>query len=696
MLYTLVTTQAFLSPVSQSLMYSKLTLDSPTYLRRCEHLGDLNFEKDPAYKGMSHGERAQELKNKAKELMKEAKAMEMELLQAKKGRRKPPVTTTDLVDRLFLNKPLTAESVARTMREERWASELAISATETLYWRLKKANEEIQSLKSNQTDVSSVSDVSLATAGRNITETAYILENYMSCFLEATELMDAEALDKSSDLASKRWTEGTNSKVKSRLRELRTEEDRRIQKHVAARVQHLMSNNTGGIRRSLGMLAAGSMTASSIENNNTASFNSSNVNLIPRWVPSNFVQLLAQSTSLLDRKDVDTIETVLSSTSFFRTSSDCFDKAAIFKGNLRSQGNLTTSEVFEDIQRRMEVDGVSKRVQLFLLPDYESLRKGSDFQDTTSLPPAILAVPAEVEPKRDSKGILTRAIAAFVTCATLYGYSVGCFALNPLFFRRITEYHDGTAVSQCLPLCFLLLSIQTVYEMVRLVVAKRKKIQLSRPILVPSPHLGTLGCITKLETFPRNRRDLFDVAIAGPLAAMSMSIVMIVLGIRFSIRSSQAGLVSLPMVPNTLLQSSSVVGGLLARLAPKVLLMPTAQPIPMHSLVLAGYSGLVASALNVLPLFRLDGGRICGAVRGNRSGAFISVASVLFVASFGLQSGLVNFWLLYVLLWQRSPSLPCRDELSSIGTTRTYIWYAVILVAVATLLPYPGGGTALL
>ena len=48
---------------------------------------DMDFEKDPTYRKMSHGERAKELKRRARELLSEAKAMEVALLEQKNGRK---------------------------------------------------------------------------------------------------------------------------------------------------------------------------------------------------------------------------------------------------------------------------------------------------------------------------------------------------------------------------------------------------------------------------------------------------------------------------------------------------------------------------------------------------------------------------------------------------------------------------------
>ena len=113
---------------------------------------------------------------------------------------------------------------------------------------------------------------------------------------------------------------------------------------------------------------------------------------------------------------------------------------------------------------------------------------------------------------------------------------------------------------------------------------------------------------------------------------------------------------------------------------------------------MVGYSGMLASALNLLPIFRLDGGRACSAALGSRLCALTSVWTLLSMLSIGLSSPssgggseLAWTWGAFVLFFQRRPEIPTRDEVTVVNDARLVVWIASLVVAVAALLPFPGG-----
>jgi membrane-associated protease RseP (regulator of RpoE activity) len=91
-----------------------------------------------------------------------------------------------------------------------------------------------------------------------------------------------------------------------------------------------------------------------------------------------------------------------------------------------------------------------------------------------------------------------------------------------------------------------------------------------------------------------------------------------------------------PVLPAVAIKSSLLAGTLTSWIVSKVLMLPPAQPIPVHPLFLVGYAGLIASGLNLLPVFRLDGGRACSAAMGPKQAAIISVSVILFLLSMAL------------------------------------------------------------
>ena len=105
-----------------------------------------------------------------------------------------------------------------------------------------------------------------------------------------------------------------------------------------------------------------------------------------------------------------------------------------------------------------------------------------------------------------------------------------------------------------------------------------------------------------------------------------------------------------------------------------------------------GFSGMVSSALNLLPIFRLDGGRACSAAVGSRICALASAWTLLSMLSIGLSgSELAWTWGAFVLFFQRRPEIPARDEVTEVNDVRLGAWVASLVAAVSALMPFPGG-----
>lgn len=222
--------------------------------------------------------------------------------------------------------------------------------------------------------------------------------------------------------------------------------------------------------------------------------------------------------------------------------------------------------------------------------------------------------------------------------------------------------------------------------------AKKKRIIIGPPVPLPSPQLGLFGSITPLRSFPPNREALLDFALAGPVASVVASLACVLGGIFASLRVMPIDLVHYPVVPAVLLKSSFLVGTFFSWFAPKTMMIPLAQPVPVHPLFVVGFSGLVSSALNLLPLLRLDGGRACSAAMGPRQGALISVATLFFILSHTLSgnSGILLSWGLMIALFQRRVEIPARDEVTEVSNLRRGVWFFSFVLSLTILAPFPG------
>ena len=86
-----------------------------------------------------------------------------------------------------------------------------------------------------------------------------------------------------------------------------------------------------------------------------------------------------------------------------------------------------------------------------------------------------------------------------------------------------------------LPYAAALLSILGVHEMGHYVAARRHKADVTLPYFIPMPiGLGTMGAVIRLKSPIKNRRQLFDIGVAGPLAGLAVAVPLLIIGLATS------------------------------------------------------------------------------------------------------------------------------------------------------------------
>ena len=411
---------------------------------------------------------------------------------------------------------------------------------------------------------------------------------------------------------------------------------------------------------------------------------------MPLWVPPSISLLVARSPTELSVSCLELVKTdLLPDSGFFCTSWDFCSTAAVYRGRIAISNETET--MFEGIQARLQAHpGLRDKVQLFLAEDNE----WSSFEESNRPPSVIVAVPREIVPEQE--GIRGKALVApmsvVLTSFTAFLYSLSAYALNGDFFKNVVEQNDVSSVlPTCLPLALGVLAVSTIHECSHILAARIHHVEMGWPIILPSIQTGTFGSITPLRSFPSSRKAMFDIAISGPLITTLVSFLLIVSGLDLTVTASAQELESFPVISAALVKSSYLVGVIASFIAPKLMLLPNAQPIPVHPLFLVGWSGLVSQALNLLPIGRLDGGRAAMAVLGRKLSASVSFFSILLLAiiSFVGSSSLIVFWTAIVATFQRLADQATVDDVSPVDATRRTVYMILLSAAVLTLWPFP-------
>ncbi len=228
-----------------------------------------------------------------------------------------------------------------------------------------------------------------------------------------------------------------------------------------------------------------------------------------------------------------------------------------------------------------------------------------------------------------------------------------------------------------------IITILLAHEMGHYLMCRRYGVPATLPFFIPFPlanPFGTMGAIIQMKGIIPNRRALFDIGIAGPLAGLVFAIPAILIGLN---RSSIVVVAEIGS-PGLKLGESLLF---------KLLSWWVAGPVPEGSDLLldpvayAGWAGLFVTSMNLLPIGQLDGGHIIYSILGAKS----RIVTYVFLAALGVLSFYYNGWvllfILLALLGRRHP-LPW-DDWTPLDRARKILGWIMMVIFVLSFTPTP-------
>ncbi|MBL8098054.1 MAG: site-2 protease family protein [Anaerolineales bacterium] len=263
----------------------------------------------------------------------------------------------------------------------------------------------------------------------------------------------------------------------------------------------------------------------------------------------------------------------------------------------------------------------------------------------------------------------------------------------------------GKSIFTGWPFALSLLGILLAHELGHYFMSRYHKTPASLPYFIPFPlsPLGTMGAAIIMRGIPKNKRVLFDIGVAGPIAGLVVAIPVLLLGLSLS------ELGTIDPNPNGFLEGNSIIylfskyiifGQLLpAPVEPQGILywlqyFFTGKPIPyggvdvlIHPVAFAGWAGILVTALNLIPAGTLDGGHVIYSLFGDKARkAFPFIIAILI----GLGFFWDGWWLWAVLLfWLGRVNAQPLDQITRLDSTRKLVAVAMIFVFLLVFTPVP-------
>jgi membrane-associated protease RseP (regulator of RpoE activity) len=237
-----------------------------------------------------------------------------------------------------------------------------------------------------------------------------------------------------------------------------------------------------------------------------------------------------------------------------------------------------------------------------------------------------------------------------------------------------------------LPYAAALMGFLLFHEMGHYLACRRHGIAATLPYFIPFPtalfgmlSFGTLGAVIRIREPIPSRSALFDIGIAGPLAGFIFALPVTVIGIALS-----------------RLETAVTAGGMLQMGEPLLFKLiyaalfgspASGTTVVVHPVAIAGWFGMLATSLNLLPVGQLDGGHITYSLF-RRGSAWISRISVLLLVALGIfvWRGWLAWGLLVTLIGWRHPPVLFYNRLK---TRQKVLAAAALLILVLSFIPAP-------
>lgn len=265
--------------------------------------------------------------------------------------------------------------------------------------------------------------------------------------------------------------------------------------------------------------------------------------------------------------------------------------------------------------------------------------------------------------------------------------------LASLFFfgAAYTGAQSLTEIWRGYPYALSLMLILGAHELGHYFAARYHKHAVSLPYFIPLPPpigIGTLGAFIRSRQPMKNRRVLIDVGAAGPLAGLVFAIPILIIGLATS---------EVNLIPaQGMREGNSVLYALLKFMVFGEFYPTATQDVFVNQMALAGWLGLLVTALNLIPIGQLDGGHVVYSLFGERARhAYYPVLVIMLILSAFAQTWLL--WAVLLLLMGRSYAPPLDDITPLDNRRRMVAWFTLAMFLIVfvprPLTSYSNSGT---
>jgi Zn-dependent protease len=256
-------------------------------------------------------------------------------------------------------------------------------------------------------------------------------------------------------------------------------------------------------------------------------------------------------------------------------------------------------------------------------------------------------------------------------------FDPGADGLIPLRRMIISHWQDGLVYMAAV------LAILLAHEMGHFVATVRHRIAASLPFFLPLPitPIGTLGAVIGMDGLRANRKQIFDIGLAGPLAGLVVAVPILWAGIsQLDMSQDRFGMYKLdmPLIMRWMASAANVPG---------YETDPVIWQGQLNPLLMAGWVGLIVTGWNMFPVSQLDGGHVIYSLFGRRSRWIARLFIVTVVAYMVLYNNYQPLLMVGLILLIGVDHPPTSDDTVQMGTFRLVLGYLSLLIPILCFPP---------
>jgi len=262
----------------------------------------------------------------------------------------------------------------------------------------------------------------------------------------------------------------------------------------------------------------------------------------------------------------------------------------------------------------------------------------------------------------------------------LFGLLLAATLASVFFVGGLTE--QGIDWRGGLSFALPLLSILLFHEFGHFLVSRRNQMSTSPPYFLPFPFsiFGTLGAVIVMRAPPKNRKQLFQMAIAGPLGGLLLAIPFLFIGLKLSTVG--------PPPDSAYIQEGNSLFYLLAKwLVFHQRLPGNGVDVQLHNMAYAAWVGLFITGLNLIPVGQFDGGHVAYTLFGDKAHWLrYGILGMFLLLSYWYRGWLL--WIALIFFLGRTFAVP-RDDLTPLPPNYRIIGYVMLFLFATLFVPLP-------